>query len=295
MVLLRGGRFWMGSDDPSIPEASPVHEVRVDPFWIDRTEVTNGQFAQFVRATGYRTVAERSAGADRGGLVFRPQASIVSLRDLNQWWQFVSGADWRHPRGPGSSIVGREREPVVQIAFTDAEALAHWAGKRLPTEAEYEFAARGGLDRKRFAWGDDFRPGGAFRANVFEGTFPAGDTGVDGYRGIAPVGSFPANQYGLFDLTGNVWEWCADWFRPYADFEGDVERNPTGPSTSYDPEEPDVPKRVIRGGSFLCSDQYCSRYQVGARGKCDPGTSTNHIGFRCVRSAEPQTTKRKKI
>jgi formylglycine-generating enzyme len=208
-----------------------------------------------------------------------------------QWWAYVPGANWRHPQGPSSTIKGRENYPVVQIAYEDAEAYAKWAGKRLPTEAEFEYAERGGLDRAPYAWGKEFMPGGKYMANTFQGNFPDKDTGADGHIGISPVGSYQANGYGLYDMSGNVWEWTSDWYRP--DYykmlaaNGPVAVNPKGPEESIDPSEPGVPKKVHRGGSFLCSDQYCSRYMPGGRGKGEPSTSTNHLGFRLVKDAGP--------
>jgi formylglycine-generating enzyme required for sulfatase activity len=265
---------------------------------MDRTEVTNDEFARFVTGTGYVTVAERTPRAEdfpgappgnllAGAVVFAPPSHPVPLDTQFRWWGYVKGASWRHPTGPSSDLAGRDRFPVVQIAFEDAQAYARWAGKRLPTEAEFEFAARGGLAGKRYAWGDELRPGGRFMANTFQGHFPDDDSGEDGWSGVAPVATFPPNAYGLFDIAGNVWEWCSDWYRrdTYERSAGaGLVRNPIGPDSSLDPAEPAVPKRVMRGGSFLCSSQYCTRYLVGARGKGEPSTGTNHLGFRCVRS-----------
>jgi formylglycine-generating enzyme required for sulfatase activity len=293
MVWIPGGTFWMGADDASMSDARPVHEVVVDGFWIDRTEVTNRQFARFVAATGYRTVAERKPEAKdfpdappenlvAGSLVFTPPAGEVSLKDHLAWWSYVPGADWRHPEGPGTSIDGRDEHPVVQVCWDDAAAYARWAGKRLPTEAEWEFAARGGKARTRYTWGEEQRPGGKWQANIWQGRFPGRNTAEDGFAGTAPVATFPPNGYGLFDMAGNAWEWCADWYRP--GYEVDSRRNPQGPATSYDPAEPGVAKRVQRGGSYLCSDEYCTRYLPGARGKGAPDSGAPHVGFRCVRS-----------
>ena len=298
MVWVPGGEFWMGSDQPQFRDAAPVHRVRVDGFWMDKTEVTNAQFAEFVRATGHTTVAEKTPRAEdfpgapaenlvAGSVVFAPPAASVPLDNHFRWWSYVKGASWRHPEGPGSDIKGRENHAVVHVAWSDAEAYAKWAGKRLPTEAEWEFAARGGLDRKLYGWGDEFRPGGKFMTNSFQGKFPNRNTAEDGFPGVAPVGSFPANAYGLFDTAGNVWEWCADWYRP-DEFSrraagGGVTVNPQGPPDSLDPSEPGVAKRVMKGGSYLCTDQYCTRYMPGGRGKGDPDTGTNHLGFRCVK------------
>jgi len=281
-------------------DSRPVHRVYVDGFWMDKTEVTNAQFTAFVKATAYVTVAERTPRAQdfpgapsenlvAGSVVFSPPDHPVSLDNHLQWWSYVKGANWRHPLGPKSSIVGKERFPVVQVAYEDAAAYALWARKRLPTEAEWEFAARGGQSGKRYPWGDVFQPDGRWMANTYQGHFPDHDTGADGYDGIGPVAQFPANGYGLYDVAGNVWEWISDWYRPdyYMELtaEGGVARNPQGPAASLDPSEPGEPKRVMRGGSFLCTDQYCSRYTVGTRGKGEVSTGTNHLGFRC---AKPQ-------
>lgn len=271
---------------------------------MDKTTVTNEQFAEFVAATHYVTMAERPLdpkdfpGVPRdklkpGGVVFSPPSQPTSLEDPTAWWTYVPGANWRHPDGPSGDIKGKENHPVVQIAWADAEAYAKWANKRLPTEAEFEFAARGGLDRRLYAWGADLKPGGKWQANLFQGHFPDDDSGEDGYAGRAPVGSFAANGYGLFDMAGNVWQWCADWYRDdyyrVASVRSKVLQNPHGPVNSRDPLDPQVAKRVQRGGSFLCTDQYCQRYVVGSRGKGDPNTSTNHVGFRCVSSERART------
>lgn len=309
MVWIPGGEFSMGAvgtagdaamcSPGTVADSGPVHRVAVDGFWMDATEVTNAQFAQFVAATGYRTIAEIAPTQEQfpsappenlvaGSVVYTPVPVPVALNDHLQWWRYVQGADWRHPDGPQSSIAGRENEPVVQIAYADAAAYAKWAGKRLPTEAEWEFADRGGLTGKLYAWGDEFRPGGKFMANTFQGLFPVRDTGEDRFAGRAPVKSFPPNGYGLYDMAGNVWEWCSDWYRPdtYARdaAKGGVTANPQGPASSEDPAEPGTPKRVQRGGSFLCTDQYCTRYMAGTRGRGEPDTATNHVGFRCVKS-----------
>ena len=298
MVRIPGGEFWMGSDHADMEDARPVHRVYVDAFLMDRTEVTNDQFAAFVAATGYLTVAERTPdpkdfpGAKPedlvpGSVVFTPPPHAVALADAYVWWRYVKGASWRHPEGPASDLKGRGNHPVVHVAWEDAAAYAKWAGKRLPTEAEFEFAARGGLDRQPYVWGKEFKPGGKFQANTFQGHFPDTNTAEDGFTGTAPVGSFPPNGYGLSDMAGNVWEWCADWYR--ADYyeqiarSGAVVRNPQGPADSFDPGEPGIAKRVQKGGSFLCTDQYCARYMPGARGKGEASTGTNHVGFRCVR------------
>jgi formylglycine-generating enzyme required for sulfatase activity len=281
-------------------DSQPIQRVYVDGFWMDATEVTNEQFARFVEATGYITVAEQKPTKEEfptapvenlvaGSTVFTPTPQRVPLNDHFQWWSYVHGADWRHPTGPESNLKGRENYPVVQIAYEDAAAYAKWAGKRLPTEAEWEFAARGGAAGQLYAWGDELKPGGKFPANIYEGVFPVadGDTGEDGFKGIAPVSQYPPNAYGLYDVAGNVWEWCSDWYRPdtyaRAKLVGRVSRNPQGPDTPYDPAEPNEKKRVHRGGSFLCTDQYCTRYMVGTRGKGEVRTASNHVGFRCVK------------
>jgi formylglycine-generating enzyme required for sulfatase activity len=292
MVWIPGGRYWMG--DNTLADAAPEHLVDVDGFWMDAHEVTNAEFARFVEATGYQTVAEVPPkpedfpGAPReklvaGSIVFSPPEGPVALDDHLQWWTYVPGADWRHPEGPQSSIEGRENHPAVHIAWVDAKAYADWAGKRLPTEAEWEFAARGGLDRQPYCWGGRLKPDGHWQSNVWQGQFPGENTAADGFHTTAPVASFKANGYGLFDTSGNVWEWCADWYRPdYYIYSPD--RNPQGPPSSFDPLEPDQPKRVQRGGSFMCSDLYCRRYVPGARGKGEPTSAAMHIGFRCVKS-----------
>jgi formylglycine-generating enzyme required for sulfatase activity len=310
MVWIPGGEFSMGGLAPSegvctmatmnsVKDSQPIHQVYVDGFWMDKTDVTNDEFDTFVRATGYKTIAEIAPTKEQfptappenlvaGSTVFTPTKEPVPLNDHFQWWRYVHGANWRHPTGPDSDIKGKGSYPVVQIAYADAAAYAKWAGKRLPTEAEWEFAARGGLTGKTYAWGDELKPGGKWMANIYEGQFPVKDTGEDGFAGIAPVAQFPPNGYGLYDMAGNVWQWCSDWYRPdtYARIKlagGDaVVRNPQGPPSSYNPGE-DQPQRVHRGGSFLCTDQYCTRYMVGTRGKGDIDTASNHLGFRCVK------------
>jgi sulfatase modifying factor 1 len=310
MEWIPGGEFSMGCLTPndgictiatlqSVNDSQPIHRVYVDGFWMDKNDVTNDEFDKFVKATGYKTIAEIAPTREQfptappenlvaGSTVFAPTTNAVPLNDYFQWWRYVHGANWRHPTGPDSDLKGRGNYPVVQIAYADAVAYAKWAGKRLPTEAEWEFAARGGLTGKAFFWGDELKPGGKWMANIYEGQFPVKDTGADGFAGIAPVAQFPPNGYGLYDMAGNVWQWCSDWYRPdyYATLKltGAVIRNPQGPSSSYDPGD-DQPQRVHRGGSFLCTDQYCTRYMMGTRGKGDVDTGSNHVGFRCVKDA----------
>ena len=305
MVWISGGEFSMGAQNPpdmddvgmkATLDSRPIHRVYVDGYFMDKTDVTNAEFEKFVKATGYVTVAERKPRAEdypgappenlvAGSVVFAPPDHPVSLNDYFQWWTYVPGANWRHPLGPKSSIAGKGNYPVVHVAYEDAQAYAKWAGKRLPTEAEWEFAARGGLAGKPFVWGDDFHPQGKWMANTHQGHFPDSDSGDDGYRGIAPVAKSPANGYGLYDMAGNVWKWTSDWYRPdyYQQLQAaGLARNPQGPDSAFDPAEPGQAKKVHRGGSFLCTDQYCSRYIVGTRGKGDVDTGTNHLGFRCV-------------
>lgn len=310
MVWIPGGEFSMGTDDPTkelcggpdtMLDARPIHRVYVDGFWMDATEVTNAQFTKFAEATGYVTVAERKPRAEDypgaapdllvpGSVVFTAPKSAVPLDNALAWWRYAPGANWRHPEGPKSDLKGRENHPVVHVAYEDAEAYAKWAGKRLPTEAEWEFAARGGEAGVRYPWGVDLNPGKRQMANIYEGEFPHKNTVLDGHVATAPVGSYDANAYGLRDMAGNVWEWCSDWYRPdayaiqIAAAKGEVVRNPKGPARydSYDPAERGVVKRVQRSGSFLCTDQYCTRYMVGSRGKASPDTGTSHAGFRCV-------------
>jgi formylglycine-generating enzyme required for sulfatase activity len=285
-----------------MPDALPQHLVSVDGFWMDLTPVTNGEFARFVAATGYVTVAERpldprdfpGAPADKlvpGSVVFfTPATQPQGLDDPSKWWRYEPGANWKHPDGPKSSIKGRDQHPVVHVAFEDASAYAKWAGKRLPTEAEYEFAARGGLDRQLYSWGNEMNPERKAMANTWQGTFPSNDRGEDGYTGTSPVSVFPPNAFGLFDMGGNVWQWCSDWYRPdqYAADAGSgpIVRNPQGPADSFDPQEPGAAKRVVRGGSYLCSEHFCTRYLVGSRGKAEISSGTSNLGFRLVRSAQ---------
>ncbi|MBL8964203.1 MAG: formylglycine-generating enzyme family protein [Phycisphaerae bacterium] len=314
MVWIPGGEFKMGSTDPlARPDERPVHRVRVSGFWMDRTEVTNAQFAEFVKATGYKTVAERPVDWEElkkqvpegtpkpdvsmlapGSLVFTPPSQPVSTQNAAAWWTWTPGANWRHPRGPDSDTVGLENHPVVHVAHVDAVAFATWAGKRLPTEAEWEFAARGGLDGRVNVWGDE--PVDAKRCNIWQGQFPDKNTEEDGFILTSPVRSFPPNGYTLYDMAGNVWEWCSDLYRPdtYArqvlDVGGPstVIDNPKGPERSFDPRNPYSPEsRVHRGGSFLCNDVYCASYRPSARMAAPPDTGMSHLGFRCVSDSPP--------
>jgi formylglycine-generating enzyme len=301
MARVPGRTFMMGSDS-HYPEESPAHPVTISTFWIDTTTVTNAQFARFVAATGYVTVAERELdpklfpGADPamlvpGGLVFQQPAQRVGLGDFHNWWAYVPGACWRHPEGPGSSLVNRDDHPVVQIAFEDAEAYARWAQKDLPTEAEWELAARGGLEGAEFCWGNELAPEGRELANYWQGEFPWQNLCTDGFARTAPVKSFPANGLGVYEMAGNVWEWTGDWYRdkhkqPYAKKACCVPMNPRGPSIehSYDASSPKIriPRKVLKGGSFLCAPNYCRRYRPAARYPQMVDTGTCHAGFRCV-------------
>jgi formylglycine-generating enzyme required for sulfatase activity len=305
MVWIPGGVFSMGTDSKletlcqigGLTSDCKVHLVAVDGFWMDEHEVTNAEYAAFVKATGYKTVAEQvptieefpGSSADMlfaGSVVFSPPLTATSLNNYLNWWSYEKGVNWRHPLGEKTSIQDKQNYPVVHVAWEDAMAYAKWAGKTLPTEAEWEFAARGGLKNKQFAWGNTFNPNNKSMANTFQGTFPTNDIAKDGFRGIAPVKQFPKNGYGLYDMTGNVWEWCLDWYDAtyFNQLQANtVQKNPKGSKASYDPQEPGVPKKVHRGGSFLCSDQYCSRYVMGTRGKGEWRTGTNHVGFRCVK------------
>ncbi len=268
MVRLPGGRFTMGADD-GFPHEGPAHPVEVAAFWLDVEEVTNDQFAAFVAVTGYRTEAERFGWS----AVFKP----------GEGWDRVDGADWRHPEGPSSDLAGRGREPVVQVSWGDAVAFAGWAGKRLPTEAEFEYALRdGGRGVGVYPWGGELVPGKTHRANLWQGPFPAEDRADDGARRAAAVGSFAPGPFGLLDLSGNVWEWCADWYDPGYYRHGPV-ANPRGPSTGPTIRPGEGPHRVLRGGSFLCSENYCTGYRTSARSSCTPDSATNHMGFRCAR------------
>jgi len=298
MVRICGGTFRMGSDR-HYPEEGPAHFVTVQDFWMEKFAVTNRRFAAFVADTGYVTVAERPARAEdypgakpemlqSASVVFRNPGFPVDLRDHFNWWTYVPGANWRHPEGPESSIEDRWEHPVVHVAYEDAEAYAKWQNKELPTEAEWEFAARGGFDGATFAWGEEFTPEGKYMANTWQGEFPWQNLRSDGYEGTAPVGQFPPNAYGLFDMIGNVWEWTTDWYGAYQSMSksccsGAVTRG-TGRAESYDPRLPNIriPRKVIKGGSFLCAPNYCRRYRPAARMAQPVDTSTCHVGFRLV-------------
>lgn len=310
MVWIPAGEFVMGTDDPdSMSNERPAHTVRLDGFWMDEHPVTNAEFRAFVRATGHVTTAEKPVDWDElkkqvppgtpkppeerlrpGSLVFTPPDHPVDLRDMSGWWTWTTGANWKNPDGPNSSIAGKDDYPVVQVSWDDAAAYATWAGKRLPTEAEWEYAARGGARKHtRYHWGDEFRPGGKYMANTFTGEFPFKNSAEDGYAGVSPVRAFPPNGYGLYDMGGNVWNWTADIYR--ADTHAGAKSagacyNPTGPKSAFDPtrEVPTFVERVIKGGSFLCHPSYCESYRPTARRGTPPDTGSSHVGFRCVMS-----------
>ena len=312
MVWIPGGEFTMGTDDSiGWADEKPAHRVRVDGFWMDQTDVTNAQFRAFVEATQYVTTAEKPVDVNEilrqsppgtpappaeklvpAALVFQPTAAPVKdFRDFSQWWRWTPGASWRHPEGPGSGIDGKDDYPVVQVSWDDAVAYANWAGKRLPTEAQWEFAARGGLDNKPYIWGDDPPSDTNLHANIWQGEFPYKNTAADGYVRTSPVRAFLPNGFGLYDMSGNVWQWCSDWYQVdlYRQRAGrGVVDNPQGPTQSFDPRQPYSPLRVQKGGSFLCNDSYCSRYRPSARHGCTPDTGMSHIGFRCVKSANSE-------
>jgi sulfatase modifying factor 1 len=293
MVYITGGTYQMGSTDPAFADAAPIHKVAIKSFWMDKHEVTNAQFKRFVDATHYVTVSEQKlnpadyptvdpANLVPGSAVFMPPDHKVGLNDPLQWWKYVAGASWQHPFGSLSSIKGIENHPVVHVCYDDALAYANWAGKRLPTEAEWEFAARGGKPAATYYWGNELHPNGKMMSNNFQGYFPYHDEGSDGYKGLAPVMSFPPNPYGLYDMEGNAWEWCDDFYR--ADYYAhSPELNPKGPEDSFDANDPGSIVRVQRGGSFICSEQYCIRYKAGSRGKGEVKSGSNNLGFRCVK------------
>lgn len=294
MVYVQGGKFTIGTD--RFTDAKPVHEVEISPFWMDEHEVTNAQFAHFVAETGYITVAERELnpsdfpGVDPeilvpGSAVFTAPEDVQGLQNYLQWWRYIPGASWKYPEGPESNIVGIENHPVTQVAYEDAEAYATWAGKRLPTEAEWEFAAKAGHHTtETYYWGSELKEDGKWLANIFQGDFPLKNSLEDGYATTSPVKSFPPNACGIYDMEGNVWEWCSDFYRP--EYTVSNTKDPKGPADSYDPQEPGTVKRVQRGGSFLCNDQYCERYKAGSRGKGEVNSPTNNVGFRCVKDVE---------
>ena len=295
MVLIQGGTFKMGSEDGT-PDEQPVHEVTVKSFFMDVTEVTNDQYAEFVKATNYITVAERPLTkkdlpgllpefeGKAVGLCHRPPDGEVDLADYRQWWVPIFGANWKHPDGEKSNLDGKGSHPVVHVCYDDVLAYCKWIGKRLPTEAEWEYAARAGA-QSRFVWGNEFNPAGKWMANTWQGKFPKVNSNEDGYLGTAPARSFPPNQFGLFDMSGNVWEMCADWYLPDY-YKMSPKANPPGPDTSYDPDEPGVMKRVMRGGSWMCADNYCRGYRPSARMKSAVDTGLPNTGFRCVKDIE---------
>lgn len=305
MVWIASGSFSMGADnEQGRRDEYPKHNVKVNGFYMDATEVTNEQFAAFVKATNYITTAEKNVKWEdlkkqlppntpkpdaeilkAASLVFVPTEGVMNLQDYSQWWQWTHGANWKHPKGPGSDIAGKEKFPVVHISWDDANAYCKWAGKRLPTEAEWEYAARGGTKNNIYAWGNMNVDSGAARCNYWQGSFPNKNDNKDGFFGAAPVKTFAPNEYGLFDMAGNVWEWCSDLYNNnyYEQLsKAGIAINPKGPAKSYDPDEPMVRKRVIRGGSFLCNESYCSGYRVAARMKTSSDSGMEHLGFRCV-------------
>ena len=310
MVYIPAGTFYMGSDGAQAREdESPVHQVSVDAFWMDKTEVTNAQFAAFVEATGYTTTAETAPNWEEikkslppntpkphdsllqaASLVFIPTQGPVNLNDYGAWWEWKSKANWRHPEGPESSLEGKENHPVVHISWFDANAYAEWAGKRLPSEAEWEWAARGGKSGSKYPWGEEALDEGTPKANIWEGAFPYENKVRDQFFYTAPVAAFAPNPYGLYDMAGNVWEWCTDWydFNYYKSIGDQKINNPMGPEKSYDPYLPYTAQKVMRGGSFLCNDSYCAGYRVASRMKSSPDTGLQHTGFRCVKPASDQ-------
>jgi sulfatase modifying factor 1 len=308
MVLIPGGSFYMGTNDLEAYDfEKPAVKKEVEAFWIDETEVTNAQFAAFVEATGYVTVAEREIDWEElkeqlppgtpkpddellkpGSLVFSPPLHAVPLHDINLWWDWIIGANWRHPNGPESSIEGMEDHPVVHIAYEDAEAYAKWVGKRLPTEAEWEYAAKAGRNHQRYAWGNEFQPAGQFMANTFQGSFPHDNKAEDGFDGTAPVKSFPPNDFGLYDMIGNVWEMTSDWYDAikYNRIAGNAPALDSSINVCYNPSNPFAMEKVIKGGSFLCTDDYCVNYRPSARHGQAYDSGTSNVGFRCVKDIE---------
>lgn len=305
MKWIPGGVFTMGATESGgRPDEYPAHQVKVGGFWMDEKEVTNEEFAAFVKATGYKTVAERApdweelkkqlpAGTPKppdnvlvpAALTFAPPAHPVALNNAAQWWAWTPGASWKHPNGPKSTIDGKKNFPVTQVSWEDANAYAKWVGKRLPTEAEWEYAARGGIQKGIYPWGNEPVENGRPKANTWQGSFPDKDTGWDGFSGLAPSGSFAPNKYGLYDMAGNVWEWVADWYTPdyYSSQANSITNNPKGADQGFDPDEPMVAKKVTRGGSFMCNASYCEGYRVTSRMKSSPDTGLENTGFRCVR------------
>ncbi len=309
MVLIKGGEFIMGcSSDDAKPDQKPAHKVKVDSFYMDATPVTNRQFQAFVEATGYVTTAEKPPQQDEvapqvppgtaapskeslvaASLVFTPTEGPVELSNNSSWWQWKQGASWKHPLGPNSTIAGKEEHPVVHVSWDDAVAYANWAGKRLPTEAEWEYAAYGGNNDMLYVWGNDEFNEEKPQCNIWHGSFPHKSTKPNGYYGTTPVKAYPANAYGLYDMAGNVWEWCSDLYNAsYYEqkAKSGLSINPKGPTTSYDPNDPKAQKRVTRGGSFLCKADYCKGYPIAARMKTSPNLSLNHLGFRCVKDVK---------
>ena len=309
MVWIPAGNFMMGGDNEQArKDEYPKHGVKVNGFYMDATEVTNAQFSEFVKATGYITTAEKDINWEEiksqvppntpkppdsvlkaASLIFVPTKSEVNLNDYSQWWAWTRGANWKHPNGPNTDIIGKDNFPVTHVSWDDAMAYSKWAGKRLPTEAEWEYAARGGLINNSYSWGKTFDEMGASKCNFWQGNFPYLNLNKDGFMGAAPVKSFAPNGYGLYDVAGNVWEWCADLYNN--DYYTQLSKtklaiNPKGPTKSYDPDEPLITKRVMRGGSFLCNDSYCSGYRVSARMKSSPDSGMEHLGFRCVMDKE---------
>ena len=308
MAFIPGGSFMMGGDSKQASaDEFPKHTVIINAFWMDVTEVTNAAFEKFIKATGYITTAERTPDWEEikknlppgtpkpsdsvlvaASLVFTPSQEPVDLHNYATWWRWQKGAGYKHPEGPGSSIQGKGNLPVVHVSWDDAQAYCKWAGKRLPTEAEWEFAARGGLQNNIYPWGNEHINSGSVKTNSWEGEFPYRNEQKDGFYKLAPVRSYKSNGYGLYDVAGNVWEWCSDWYQAdyYKTFQSGISNNPQGPDKSYDPDEPYVQKRTLRGGSFLCNDSYCSGYRVSRRMKSSPDTGLEHTGFRCVKDVK---------
>lgn len=304
MQFIKGGSFTMGSDSPDYPIEGPAHAVIVGDFFIDKTEVTNTEFKEFTEKTGYVTTAEVAptweelkvqlppgtpqpdVALTAGSVVYvQPDSAVRSMQDFSQWWQWVEGANWKNPEGPGSNLENRWDHPVVHVSLKDAQAYCEWKGKRLPTEAEWEYASRGGKDGLPFSWGSEFQPDGKFMANAYQGAFPVRNLVLDGFDGTAPVKTFPPNDYGLYDMIGNVWEWTSDYYDAtyYATLANTSVENPTGSIKYYDPQEPFAKKYVIKGGSYLCADNYCSNYRPSARQAAAFDSGTSNIGFRCVK------------